>query len=64
MPSLVVTEQRSMLRSSVRQELAENSVASSVAGLYLEIRTTHAPQPPAALGNCEHTTGYSSSLKK
>uniref|UniRef100_A0A0A9AMY0 Cl1856_1 n=1 Tax=Arundo donax TaxID=35708 RepID=A0A0A9AMY0_ARUDO len=47
MPSLVVTEQRSTLRSSVRQELAENSVTSSVAASYLETRTTHAPQPPA-----------------
>ncbi|CAL4927751.1 unnamed protein product [Urochloa decumbens] len=48
MPSLVVTEQRSTLWRSVRQELAENSVTSSVAGSYLEMRTTQAPQPPAA----------------
>nr|XP_051202557.1 formin-like protein 20 [Lolium perenne] len=47
MPSLVVTEQWFRQPTSVRQELAENSVTSSVAGSYFEIRTTHAPHPPA-----------------
>jgi hypothetical protein len=51
MPSLVVTEQRSTLWSSVRQELAENSVTPSVAGSYFETRTTHAPQPPVTTKN-------------